>query len=93
MAARQPEPKISHFDITSFIFYFNLMSAAVFCESMNEARLFTSFKACWYKLNPIWFQRWPSHCKKICGFDTVGSDVETLVFRPPLSRLSFAGNY
>ena len=62
--------------------YFNLVSTVLFYESMNEAGSFTAFMAWWYKLNPIWCQRWPSHCKKICGFDkwrnytTVGSNVE-----------------
>ena len=49
--------------------YFNLdlVSTAMFRELMNEARLFLVVKACWYKLNPIWCQRWQLHCNLTTG--------------------------
>ena len=62
----QPQPKISHLDARP---YFNLdsVSTAMFRELMDEARLFLVFKACLYKLNTRWFQRWQSHCNLTTG--------------------------
>ena len=90
----QPQPKISQLDARP---YFNRhsVSTAVFRELMDETRLFLVFKACLYKLNPRWFQRWQSHCNLTTGEISPQYGVlmraKTEVFRPPLSRRSFAG--
>ena len=75
----------------------DLVSTAMFRELMNEARLVLVVKACWYKLNPIWCQRWQLHCNLTTGEISpqyrVLMRVKTEVFGPPLSRRRFAGYY